>query len=191
MAEEKDLQKQLQRIEELVARIESFADPVARATAHELVQSLMNLHSAGIERMLEMTADAGTPGMEIIDQLAGDQLVASLLLLYGLHPVDIETRVIHALEEVRPYLQSHGGNVELLGIDEGVLRLRLQGSCHGCGSSAQTLKLAIEEAIYDAAPDIVELRVEGAVQEQAPSGLVKLQGRSTQNDGSRDSVQAR
>jgi Fe-S cluster biogenesis protein NfuA/nitrite reductase/ring-hydroxylating ferredoxin subunit len=85
--------------------------------------------------------------------------------------------VLQALDKVRPYLQSHGGNVELMGVDEGVLRLKLEGSCHGCASSAQTLKLAIEEAIYEAAPDVTELQVEGVVQ-QAQSGFVKLQGKA-------------
>ena len=105
----------------------------------------------------------GQPGDAIIDSFARDDLVGSLLLLYGLHPLDIETRVHQALEKVRPYLGSHGGNVELLGVTQaGVVHLRLQGSCHGCPSSAMTLKLAIEEAIYAAAPDIVALEVEGS-----------------------------
>lgn len=185
MTEEKDLQRQIQRIEELVGKIETLADPDAQANARELVQSLMDLHGAGIERMLEKIADSGPSGMQIIDDLARDALVSSLLLLYGLHPLDLETRVMQALDKVRPYLQSHGGNVELLGVDEGVLRLRLEGSCHGCASSAQTLKLAIEEAIYEAAPDVTGLQVDGVVQQQAASGLVKLQGRAAadNNDG--------
>lgn len=182
MAEEKELQQRIQRIEELVGRIETLADPIARANAHELVQSLMDLHGAGIERMLEIVAETGQPGMGIIDKLADDKLVASLLLLYGLHPLDLDTRVMQALDKVRPYLQSHGGNVELLRVDEGEVRLRLQGSCHGCGSSAQTLKLAIEEALYEAAPDMTALHVEGVVQQQPPAGLVKLQGRAGSDD---------
>jgi Fe-S cluster biogenesis protein NfuA/nitrite reductase/ring-hydroxylating ferredoxin subunit len=174
MAEEKELQRKIQRIEELVGKIQSIADPVSRASAHELVQSLMDLHGAGIERMMEITADVGPQGMEIIDRLATDKLVASLLLLYGLHPLDLETRVLQALDKVRPYLQSHGGNVDFVGVDDGVLRLRLQGSCHGCGSSAETLKLAIEEAVYDAAPDITGLHVEGVVEAKSPAVLVQL-----------------
>jgi Fe-S cluster biogenesis protein NfuA len=83
--------------------------------------------------------------------------------LYGLHPLDLETRVRQALEQVRPYLQSHGGNVELLGVEGGIIRLRLQGSCHGCPSSAQTLKSTIEEAIAEKAPDAAGLQVEGEI----------------------------
>lgn len=177
MTQEKELKQQIQRIEELVGKIETLADPDARSNARELVQALMDLHGVGIERILDAVADSGPAGMEVIDELARDPLVSSLLLLYGLHPLHLETRVMLALDKVRPYLQSHGGNVELLGIEEGVLRLRLEGSCHGCASSAQTLKLAIEEAIYEAAPDVTGLQVEGVVQ-QVPSGLVKLQGKA-------------
>ncbi len=81
-------------------------------------------------------------------------------MLYGLHPLDIETRVMHALDKVRLYLRSHGGNVEMLGVAEGVVLLKLQGSCNGCDSSAMTLRLAIEEAIYEAAPDLTSLEDE-------------------------------
>lgn len=172
--DKKEFQQRLQKIEELVHTIESSADPRVRASAVELMQSLMELHGAGIERMMEITFETGAAGREIIDRLADDDLVASLLLLYGLHPLDIETRVMQALDKVRPYLRSHGGDVELLGVTDGAVRLRLQGSCHGCASSAMTLKLAIEEAIYEAAPDLTALEVEGVVAPPAPSGLVQL-----------------
>jgi hypothetical protein len=86
MTDEKDLKRQIQRIEELVGKIETLADPDAQANARELVQSLMDLHGAGIERILETVADSGPSGMEVIDALARDPLVSSLLLLYGLHP---------------------------------------------------------------------------------------------------------
>lgn len=171
------------RIEELVGKVETLADPNARATIRELVQSLIELHGSGIERMLEVIVDANDAGLPLIDELAGDDIVESLLLLHGLHPLDLETRVIQALEKVRPYLQSHGGNVELLAVDDGVVRLRLEGSCHGCASSALTLKLAIEEAIYDAAPDVSALEVEGVVQQQSSTRLVTLQGKASSHNG--------
>jgi Fe-S cluster biogenesis protein NfuA/nitrite reductase/ring-hydroxylating ferredoxin subunit len=113
-----------------------------------------------------------TAGSEVIDRLGEDEMVGSLLLLYGLHPLDIETRILQALDKVRPYLRSHGGNVDLVGVDGGIVRLQLQGSCNGCASSAMTLKLAIEEAIYEAAPDLVALEVEGVVTQ--PAAFVQL-----------------
>ncbi|MGB7922556.1 MAG: NifU family protein [Pyrinomonadaceae bacterium] len=169
------MQQLIQRIEGLLHQIEAMSDPEARASALELVQSLMELHGAGLERMLEITAEAGVPGHAVIDDFAADELVGGLLLLYGLHPVDLETRVMQALDKVRPYLESHGGNVEVLGINDGVVRLRLQGSCKSCPSSSMTLKLAIEEAIYEAAPDVASIEAEGALEQvAAPSGFVPL-----------------
>ena len=175
-------QQLIQRIDELVRQIESMSDPGARECAVELLQSLMELNGAGLERMLGMTAEAGAAGAALIDAFARDELVRGLLLLYGLHPVPLETRVAEALVKVRPYLQSHGGNVEVLGIEEGVVRLRLQGSCQSCPSSAMTLKLAIEEAIYEAAPDVTAIEAEGVSDVPAPSGLVPL-GRSRKEEG--------
>jgi Fe-S cluster biogenesis protein NfuA/nitrite reductase/ring-hydroxylating ferredoxin subunit len=171
-------QQLIQRIDELVRQIETMADPEARAVAVELLQSLMELHGAGIDRMMEIAAQTGEAGRAIIDGFARDELVRGLLLLYGLHPVDLVTRVTQALDKVRPYLHSHGGNVETLGIEDGVVRLRLQGSCKSCPSSAMTLKLAIEEAIYEAAPDVVAIEAEGVLEPLpvAASGLVTLKG---------------
>lgn len=171
------MQQQIQQIEQLLLKVETMADPDARASVVELVQSLMELHGACLESMLEKIAGTGKVGEAIIDDFARDDLISGLLLLYGLHPVPLETRVMGALEKVRPYLQSHGGNVEMLGIDDGVVRLRLQGSCQTCPSSIVTLKLAIEEAIYEAAPDVTAIEAEGvaATQPVAMSGFVPLE----------------
>ncbi len=172
------MQKGIHRIEELIHHLEGVADPNARAAATELVRSVMELHGAGLERMMEIAAQAGETGLNIIDDFGRDELVGSLLLLYGLHPIALETRVRGALDKVRPYLSSHGGNVELLGVDEGVVRLQMQGSCSGCPSSAMTPKSAIEEAIYEAAPDVVEIVAVEEPKEQpslSVSGFVSIQ----------------
>jgi Fe-S cluster biogenesis protein NfuA len=165
-----EIQQRLQRIEELLRKLEASADSGIRSSALELMRSLMELHGAGIERMLDLAFDAGAPGREIIESFAGDELVAQLLLLYDLHPHDLETRVCNALDNVRPYLHSHGGDVELLGVLDGVISLRLLGSCHGCPSSAQTLRHLIEQALYEAAPDARAIEVEDLVQLE---GLVR------------------
>lgn len=175
MLDKKEFQQQLQKIEEFVHIIETTADPKLRESALGLMQSLMHIHGAGIERMMEVIFDSGEQGGEIIDQLGRDDLVACLLLLYGLHPLDLETRVSEALDRVRPYLRSHAGDVEIVHISDGAVHLRLQGSCNGCASSAQTMKLAIEEAIYESAPDVTALEVEGVIDQPALGSLVQLQ----------------
>jgi len=172
--EEKEFQQRIQKIEALVHRVEAIADAEARTSALELFQSIMDLHGAGLERMLSITFEAGQPGQNLIDEFGDDGLVSSLLLLYGLHPLDFDTRVMQALDKVRPYLQSHGGNVTLLRSKDRTVRLRLEGSCHGCSASAETLKHLIEQAIYQAAPDIAGLEVEAVEPQQAAPQLVQL-----------------
>src|SRR5258705_840388 len=176
--------RSMEQIEGLVRTIENLPDPAARASAVALVQALMDFHGAGLERLMEIVADAGDPGYVLFDNFAADDLVGSLLLLYGLHPLTLDTRVSKALDKVRPYLESHGGNVELLGITDGVVHLRMQGSCKSCPSSAMTLKLAIEEAIYAAAPDVVMIEAEGVSEQPSASGFVQI-GKSPGNGGSK------
>jgi Fe-S cluster biogenesis protein NfuA len=154
----------VQRTTALIEEAQRFPDPKIRRQLEEIVQGILDLHGVGIERMLDKIATTGDAGLALIDSLAEDELVGNLLLLYGLHPQELETRIRQALDKVRPYLGSHGGDVELLSVTDGTVRLRLQGSCHGCPSSAITLKQAIEEAVYVAAPDLTALEVEGVVE---------------------------
>jgi Fe-S cluster biogenesis protein NfuA len=149
----------MQRIEELIQETERAADPAARARTQEIVRAILDMHGSGLERILECLAARGDEGLALIDELGRDDLVGSLFLLYGLHPLRLEERVGAALEKVRPYLRSHGGNVELVSLDGGVVRLRMQGSCHSCPSSAVTLRTAIESAIYEKAPDVTGIEV--------------------------------
>ena len=170
MPAQSNAQNQLRSIEALLQRIEKANDPAMSAMAKDLVQRLMQFHGESIERMLEIIHQDAPERIAVIDALGQDPLVSSLLLLYGLHPDGLETRVQQALEKTRPYLKSHGGNVNLIGVDDaGAVTLRLEGSCHGCASSSATLKLAVEEAIYEAAPDVTAIHVEGAVEEPSHS----------------------
>ncbi len=173
----------LARIEGLIRQVDTLADPAARSTTLELLQAIMDFHGAGIDRMMESIASTGEPGSGIFEEFTKDPLVSSLLLLYGLHPLPLETRIVRALDKVRPYLESHGGNVELVNVTDGIVRLKLQGSCKSCPSSAMTLKLAIEDAIYEAAPDITRVEAEETAN---ISGFVKIE-RSNGNGTSQHS----
>jgi len=168
--EQKDFQQRMSRIEGLVHEIEGIAAPATQVAAKTLLQTVLDLYGAGLERLFEIIFQSERGGgQELIDELAQDELVGSILLLHGLHPFSLETRVTMALEKVRPYLGSHGGNVELVGLEDGYVRLRLKGSCDGCPSSAMTLELAIEEALQQYAPDLAGLKVEGVVAPAPPT----------------------
>ena len=146
---------------------------VARERAEELVRLTADLYGAGLERMMELLYDRGLLDAELLAELAADDLVSSLLLVHGLHPYDVRTRVEQALDSVRPYLGTHGGDVELLEVtDEGTVRLRLLGSCDGCPSSSVTLELAVEGAIEAAAPEVTSIQVETPSTSGASGGAV-------------------
>src|SRR4051794_21218869 len=148
---------------------------VARERAEELVRVVTDLYGAGLERLLDLVHGAGHLDDDLLASIAADDLVASLLLVHGLHPYDVTQRVEHALEQVRPYLGSHGGDVELLGVGEdGVVRLRLLGSCDGCPSSSVTLSLAVQDAVEAAAPEVTGIEVEEPPAPAAPSGLIAV-----------------
>jgi Fe-S cluster biogenesis protein NfuA/nitrite reductase/ring-hydroxylating ferredoxin subunit len=165
LLDDQGLQERVARMETLLEEIETLSDPNARSKAAEVVGILLELYGEGLARMMEVVAQ-GEESEETFEAFAEDELVSHLLLLHGLHPLDLQTRVVRALEEVRPYMQSHGGNVELLGVEGGVARVRLEGSCDGCPSSTVTLKLAIEEAIMKAAPDLERIEAEGVSEPQ-------------------------
>ncbi len=167
-------QEQLSRIEELINTLNAAPNSSLSAKSRELTQALLELHGAGLERVFDLIHGSALTGQSLIDWLAEDQLISNLLVLHGLHPLDLEARVRNALESVKPRLGLHGGSVELIGVTpEGGIKLRLEGNCHGCPSSRVTLKSSIEEAIYAAAPDVTGLEVEGAVDNfvNAPDGL--------------------
>jgi Fe-S cluster biogenesis protein NfuA/nitrite reductase/ring-hydroxylating ferredoxin subunit len=172
-----DLRSSGERIEGLLASFAGGGLP-AQERAEELVRLVAELYGAGLERVLEIVDDAGLLGDELLGQIADDELVGSLLLVHGLHPYELEDRIERALEKVRPYLGSHGGDVELLGVsEEGVVRLRLVGSCQSCPSSSVTLKLAVEGAIEAAAPEVTGIECEDAASTAAStttSGLISV-----------------
>jgi Fe-S cluster biogenesis protein NfuA len=162
------------RIEELVSRIETTGDPAIRAVAQELLQAVIELHGVALERMLDAVAELPA-GEDALTQIAADDLVSNVLSLHGIHPVAVEARVAAAIEKSRPYLKSHGGNVELASIEEGEVHVRLQGTCGSCSSSSDTLKNHVESAIYNAAPEVVTVIAQQMPPAPAQPQLVVLQ----------------
>jgi Fe-S cluster biogenesis protein NfuA len=165
-----EFQQRLQSIDQLLGQINSSADPSLRSAVRELVQVVMDLHGAGLERMLELIEPTD------VQKLGRDELVSSLLVLYGLHPLGIEERVTRALEKIRPRLRSHDGAVHLLGIHDGAVHLRIEANGHGCGSNSQALKEMVEGAVYQGAPDVVSLTIEGTDEKPGFVPLEVLQG---------------
>ncbi|MFD3400834.1 NifU family protein [Kribbella sp. NPDC058693] len=156
-----DVQELSERIDVLLDEVQRRADPKLAGQVEELVRAVLTLHGAGLEQLLGLLDEPQ------VRQLAGDDLVAGLLLLHDLHPDDVATRIQNALDSVRPYLGSHAGGIDYLGLDDdGVVHLRLQGSCDGCPGSTATVRLTVENAVLDAAPEAIAVDVEGMVKDK-------------------------
>ena len=146
-------------IEHKLEALQARADPRVFDQAVELLQLVSELYGTGLATIMELAHEHAP---DLIERITADDLLASLLVANGLHPDDLAVRIANALDAVRPFLAGHGGDVELLDIDEraGAVRLRLLGSCDGCPSSAITLRTTVERAIIDAAPEIGIIDVE-------------------------------
>lgn len=164
-----------QRVEQLLEKLSATGYPNVVEIAEDLVGSLLEFYGEGIERIVELVKESPDHGLATMQRLVNDKMIAGILALHGLHPKDTGERVNAALDKVRPYLGSHAGGVEFLGItEEGIVQLRLQGTCDGCPSSLMTVKMAIETAIQDAAPEVSGVEVEGVADEPAEADGRKL-----------------
>lgn len=138
-----DFPAKLHRLEGLVREAQRLPDPAARALVADVVQALLDLHGAGLRRLLDHVADPGA--------CAADDAVGGLLLLHDLHPLGPEDRVRQAVGQVVP-----GGGVELLGLDGGIARLRIDGR-----EPSAAARRAIEDAVFARAPEVVAVEIEG------------------------------
>ena len=174
MADEKDFQQCVQKIGERVQELESIADPAMRGAAKELVQLLMEMHASALERVLEIVFESSDGGIRVIDELGHDPVVSSLLVLYGLHPEELQTRVERKLAEIRSPLFKMGAEVKTAKVIGSEVRLQVSIEGHSCGSTTRNVKAMIEEAMYLAAPDLTSLVLEG-LEEPSPSGFVSME----------------
>jgi Fe-S cluster biogenesis protein NfuA len=153
--DEREFRERAEQIDRLVQRAQTIPDRETRAFVLELLQAVMTLHSDCLERLLAMVEEQSPA---LLDSFSRDPAINVILALYGLHPVPLEARVKTALDEIRPYLQSHSGDVELLEIAESTVRVRLTTRSSGCGVA--TLKQAVERSIYENAPEVAEVIAE-------------------------------
>ena len=180
MSDAQDFQQRVRRIGALVEEIETIADPAARSATRQLMQIGMEFHGAALDRALEILAGGGEPGMAFLEQLGRDPMVSSLLALYGLHPENAETRVRKAVDRLAPQLRRDGATIELLALDESEVRIKVTPGAHACGSTTNSLRTLVEDAVYEAAPDIASLTVEGLDGKPA-TGFVSLDKLGGQN----------
>src|SRR5262249_42726769 len=160
-----------ERLQKLLAEVERLPYPGARELIKDCMEAVLGFYGAGLKRILQVVSEDGPEGRKVYRDLIRDDVVKGLLLIHDLHPLNLEARLLEALDKVRPYLKSHGGNVELISLENDVARLRLQGTCQSCASSSVTLELAIRHAIEQACPDLAHFEVEGVAREKSAASL--------------------
>lgn len=153
-------QQRAERIEALLQEVAQFSDQQARETTEELVQLLLDLYGEGLARLLDIARRAQSTGDALVERFAQDELLASLLLLHGLHPLDLETRVRQALDKLQTTLGPRGGTLDLLKIEQARAYLVLNGNHSSCPSSNASLTAKIEQAVHEVAPELEEILIE-------------------------------
>jgi len=160
MTNNNDFQAHTQQVERLVEQATALQDDDARATALDLLQATMDLHGAGLARIVELLGESEA-GRKTLARLGEDPMVCGLMVLYGIHPVCLEDRIKNAVEKARLQVQKQGGKVELLEVSDGLVRVSISSTSNGCHSSPDALKQLVEQAIREAAPEIIEVVADG------------------------------
>ena len=174
MATGSEFQDQVRQLGKQITQFDQMPEGPQKTACKELVHLLMDVHGAGLERIMEIVFESGSSGPAIIGELGRDTIASSLLLLYSLHPDDLETRVDKAMERMRPRLRKVSCNADLVRIEDGAVQIRVTTSGHSCGSSTKDVRAIVEEGVYELAPDVTSLVILG-LEEPSPSGFVALQ----------------
>ena len=156
-----DLVREGRRIQQLIEKIEALPDDNTRQMLGETLETVLRFYGLGLQQILNLLKMQAPEGKKALEALVADPGVSGLLLIHGLHPVPLAERLQQALDKVRPYMESHGGNVELVALEDEHARLRLRGHCETCPSSTVTLELAVRAALEEACPDLAGFEVEG------------------------------
>lgn len=168
-----DLAERMKDIERRVVELEGGNDPVLKVAARELISAVMELHQAAIGQMLQIVREGPSSEADFIGRFAGDEVVGAVLLLHGLHPLDLQARVKEALRSAESYLKSHGATAELVSVSNEGLVVNLRGQAKGCGSTLSALRARLESDLQNAAPE-ASLIVVNEVNDPFLDGFVPL-----------------
>jgi Fe-S cluster biogenesis protein NfuA len=174
VANDGEFREQVNELGKLIGQFGNLPDGPQKTAGNKLVQLLMDIHGAGLERMMEIIFESGSEGSAMIEKLGRDSIAGSLLVLYSLHPDDLETRVRRALERLRPRLRKLACAAELESVNDGAVRINLSKAGHSCGSSAKELQAMVEDGVYELAPDVISLEIQG-LEEPSAAGFVALE----------------
>jgi hypothetical protein len=172
MSTEREMRGVSARIETLVEELETLSDPAVRGRVEELVRLLLQLHGEGLTRMLKVLQDQHPDPSPAVERFATDPVIATLLMLHDLHPHHLEARITSALDVLRPALGSQA-RLTMLGVSDGVVRVEVDVARGACGTSVEAIAAAVTAAVWNAAPDARDVKVE-TVGHQPGSPLIQL-----------------
>jgi Fe-S cluster biogenesis protein NfuA/nitrite reductase/ring-hydroxylating ferredoxin subunit len=176
IAERPATQPAASTFEELALAVDRAVEQVAalegeaRERALELQRAIEAFHKPALVHIVRTLRD-DPRGKELLFELVDDPNVHAVLALHGIVRADPMTRGERALATVRPYLQSHGGDVELVRIEGDTAFVRLHGSCSGCSMSAVTLREGVEEALVRMVDEVERIEV---LEDQPTAAFIPL-----------------
>ena len=170
---EDDLAALAERVDSAFAEVQTL-EAAAQGKAKALKSAIEEFHKVGLTKIVQHLKEDDR-GRELLFELVDDPSVYALFSMHGLVRADLRTRVSRTIEMVRPYMQSHGGDVMLADVKEDAVFVRLSGACNGCSMSAVTLRDTVEQALKEHVPEIAQVHViadepDGVIPEQALLG---------------------
>lgn len=152
-----DLPSLAERVDRAIAEVRTL-DDASQVKAMAMKSAIEEFHKLGLTRIVQRLKD-DPRGKELLFELVEDPAVYTLFSMHSLVRADLRTRVARVIEMVRPYMHSHGGDVELVDVAGDAVFLRLKGSCNGCSMSSVTLRQGVEEALEQHVPEIKKIEV--------------------------------
>jgi len=156
--EDRDVEDLAKALDDALVGIDELSDPAAQRATADLRRALDDAHRAALVHVVRRLRE-DPRGKELLFELVDDPAVRMVLLMHEIVRPDPLTLARRALEQVRPQLQSHGGDVELVRIEDGTAYVRLSGACNGCSMSAVTMRNGVEQALKAEVPGIVGVEV--------------------------------
>lgn len=172
MSDDEQLRAESLEIEHLLGEIQQLVTPPAWQRIERVLARVIRLYGAGLARSLEHARNAGVaPSFD--ELVASDDLLASLLVLHGLHPLAVEERVARAVVTVRAELGLAIDDLVLVSVQDG--RVELQGSADmgGGAMASRVAEAAIRRVIESVAPEVTAVEIRGTGPARDPS-LVQL-----------------
>lgn len=152
-----DFETLAERVDQSMNEVRKL-DEDGQAKAMKLKAAIEDFHKFGLTKIVQHLK-ADPHGKALLFELVDEPSVHALFAMHGIVRADLTTRVSRVIDMVRPYMQSHGGDVELVEVNADTVFVKLHGACNGCSMSAVTLRNGVEEALKEHVPEVTNVEV--------------------------------